>query len=346
MSENQKVRQSGLDVVRFIACLFVVCEHFYLNCGYYDEPLTGKIMFTETFFRWMFMICVPLYMMLTGYFKSSKTVCRKHYMSLIPIGISYIVISTFKMLLYNRLYGTIYTLPELLKNLGDYNIAWYMGMYIGIIILCPFLNKLWKALDGRKEQHILILSFGIICALYPVFHYVIPSYFYNLYPIMYYFIGIYIKEHEPKINKWLLAGIYVASVLVETVISFTAVRGGVFNWNIMSTADSGLGGLFVAIGAICVFLICYDIKIKNKAICFILEKISGVSFEIYLFAGAYDAIIYKYAKNSLTSAVDFFWYFFVTALLSFVLAVISSLVYKAIYNFVKGVFTNVFKKNR
>ena len=331
---NDKKRLSGLDLIRCICALFVVMEHFFLNTGYYDEPLVGGTMFAETIFRWTFLVCIPMFMMMTGYFKLNKGIEKSHYMSLIPVIIAYVVISVPKMVLYNRLYGPIYGIREGLKNLGNYSLAWYAGFYIALMLLCPFLNKLWKGLDNKREKHILIISLGILCSIYPLFNYIVPSFFISLYPVMYYFIGVYIRENQPHFKKAFLALIFIVTIMLETLISFFGAKGGTFNWNLISTADTGFGGLFIAISSICVFLMLYDIDIKNEVICRILAGIGGVTFETYLFAGAYDAVIYSYFKRSVTGAVAFWKYFPLTTLMSFALAVISALIYKAIYGWI------------
>ena len=41
MAETVKGRESGPDLIRTLACFFVVGVHFYLNIGYYEEPLNG-----------------------------------------------------------------------------------------------------------------------------------------------------------------------------------------------------------------------------------------------------------------------------------------------------------------
>jgi len=345
MDNGNNKRLSGPDLLRFISCMFVVCEHFFLNCGYYDEPLVGGIMFGETFFRWMFLVCIPIYLMLTGYFKLNKKADKSHYMSLVPLFIAYIVISIPKMIMYNRLYGEIYTPKELIKSLGNYSIAWYMGLYFGIVLILPFLNKLWHALDGKKEQHLLIGSLIILCSIYPVFNYIAPSFFIGLYPVMYYFIGAYIRENQPKFNKWILFAIFILITMLQTIISFFAVKGGVFDWNLISMPDTGFGSIFILISSVCVFLICYDVDIKNAFVCRILKSVGSVTFETYLFAGAYDAIIYRYFKQTVTNAVDFAKYFPITVLFSFILGVLSSIIYKAVYKRVKDLIYKTNKNN-
>ena len=121
MNTEIKVRELGPDILRSIAALFVVCVHFYLNCGFYSADLVTPKLFIMTTARWLFMIAVPLFMMLTGYFKSNKTVSKSHYMSLIPLVIAYVVISVYKMLFVNSIYGELYTFEFGIKNIANYH---------------------------------------------------------------------------------------------------------------------------------------------------------------------------------------------------------------------------------
>lgn len=321
------VRESGPDLIRALACFFVVGAHFYLNMGYYDEPMAGEKMFVMTACRWLFVTAVPLFFMLTGYFKRNKKMNAAHYRALIPLVISYVVISVAKMLLYNRLYGKIYGIKEMFVNLGNYQIAWYMGLYLCVFLLIPFLNKGWYALD-EKEQNVLIGTLVFLCAVYPVWRYIAPSYFTGIYPVMFYFLGMATRDRRWRPNRLLLAALLVFTVLLEALISMKLTATGTFDWNLISTPDGTYGTLFISICTVCVFLILYDVNITSPVICRILTMISGVSFEIYLFAGAYDAIIYGYAKRYLTGPVQSFWWFFVTVPASFICALVSSLIFR------------------
>lgn len=328
-------RETGLDLVRVVACFFVVAAHFYLNCGYYNEFLVGSKMFVMTSCRWLFVTAVPLFFMLTGYFKINKKADKAHYKALVTLTISYVVISVGKMILYNHLYGKIYPFSEMLKNLGNYQIAWYMGMYLCVFLLIPFLNKMWHALDD-KEKIILIVTLVFLCAIYPVFNYIAPSFFYGVYPIMYYFMGAYIREKKPDYNRYVLIGIAIIVSVLEAAISFKFTTTGIFDWNVISTADGTYGTLFIAICAVCVFLSLYKVNIKSKIVNKLFALISKVSFEIYLFAGAFDAIIYQYLKRTIVGPNEFFWWFFVTVPLSFICAFVSSIIFRIVVDFVIG----------
>ena len=324
-----KERESGPDLVRSLACFFVVGAHFYLNTGYYSEPMQGWKMFVMTAFRWLFVTAVPLFFMLTGYFKKKKTFAAAHYKGLIPLVISYVVISVAKMILYNRLFGKMYGIKEMFINLGNYQIAWYMGLYICVFLLIPFLNRGWYALT-QKEQNALTATLVFLCTVYPVFNYIAPPYFIGIYPVLFYFLGIAVSDRKWRVNRFILIAVTVITVVIEAFISMNFTSTGVFDWNLISTADGTYGTLFISICTVCIFLLLYDVNIKGKVIRRILSSISSVSFEIYLFAGAYDALIYGYAKRYLTGPVEAFWWFFVTVPLCFVCAYISSLVFHTV----------------
>ena len=332
---NVRVRESGPDLVRSIACFFVVGAHFYLNMDYYNVPMVGAKMFVMTACRWLFVTAVPLFFMLTGYFKRNKKADRAHYAALIPLVISYVVISFAKMMLYNRLYGRIYGIREVFENLGNYQIAWYMGLYICVFLLIPFLNKGWYALD-TKEQNILIATLVFLCTIYPVFRYIAPSYFIGIYPVLFYFLGIAVRDRRWRINRIVAAAVLVVTVLLEAFISVKFTTTGTFDWNLISTADGTYGTLFISICTVCIFLLFYEVNIRSKILCSVLSSISSVSFEIYLFAGAYDAIIYGYVKRFLNGPVEAFWWFFVTVPASFVCAWLSSLIFRKIVDLIMG----------
>lgn len=334
--QHEKVkskREIGPDIIKTIAVLFVICVHFYLNVGYYSAPLNNTKMYIMTVARWGFIICVPLFIILTGYLKLNKTVSKSHYMSLIPLTVAYIVICIHKMYVANLIFGKVYTFTYGLKNLANYQIAWYMGMYMSLMLIVPFLNKMWKGCTGRKEHNILLGSLIFIAMLYPVFLYVVPSYWQMLYPLAYYFFGTYCKVYRPKANKLLLIIIAAVMIVGEAITSIYFAAGDKFNWLILGPVDSGYSTITVGITAACVFLLFYDVDIKNQFICKIFKSISSCSFEIYLFSSTYDTVIFYYLKRYVYSPEEFFWYIFLTVPVSFVAGWISSLIYKFLYKY-------------
>ena len=102
--------------------------------------------------------------------------------------------------------------------------------------------------------------------------------------------------------------------------------------------DCGYNCITVAICATALFLLFYDIDVKGRGFKFILQKISSVSLEIYLFSAIFDIIIFDYAKKHYSEMRDFAWLFFILVPINFIGSVICSNIYKLIYDAVKKAF--------
>ena len=70
-------RVLGLDLVRFLAILFVPFVHFFLNNNFYNTNINGKGFFVSIFLIVIFYVGVPLFLMLTGYLKRKKILEKK-----------------------------------------------------------------------------------------------------------------------------------------------------------------------------------------------------------------------------------------------------------------------------
>ena len=327
IDEKKKNRQPGLDIVRIIASISVVAVHFYLNSNYYQTPLQGEKMFIMTCGRWLFMICVPLFMMLTGYLKCHKTLSGAHYKSLIPILVSYVIIAVVKVIVSNIYYGEgFYTIKSALKAIATYQIAWYVGMYVGLMLIIPFLNKLIENMSQREFLWMLG-SFALIACVFPVVQYVVPSYWQAIYPIVYYFAGAYIREYRPKVNKWLCFAALILMSLINGTISYLAAGGEFFRTDVLASVDSGYSVITVAVSTVAVFLMFYDsfdsLRSHRGTV---LETISSASLEIYLFTGVFDVIIFSFLKQTYTMATEFFWLFFITVPINFICSTICGVI--------------------
>ena len=79
-----KERNINIDLIKFIAVFSVISVHFFLNNGFYGKIIVGKEMYIFSFIRTLFMICVPLFIITTGYLMKNKTLSKKYYFG-IPI---------------------------------------------------------------------------------------------------------------------------------------------------------------------------------------------------------------------------------------------------------------------
>ena len=94
-------RNSSLDIIRIFAAFMVLSVHFFLYNGFYSEPVNKPAMFVAVGMRTFFGICVPLFMILTGYLMCHKTLSRDYYKgirkTLIVFVLATIACMIFKM---------------------------------------------------------------------------------------------------------------------------------------------------------------------------------------------------------------------------------------------------------
>lgn len=69
-------RNYGLDILRVIAIISVLSVHFFLNTKYYIVSKNGIGMKAQFVIRNIFMICVPLFILLTGYLNNKKNMIK------------------------------------------------------------------------------------------------------------------------------------------------------------------------------------------------------------------------------------------------------------------------------
>ena len=72
-------RNTSLDIIRVVAVFLVNSVHFFLYNGFYTETVQGVPYFVMTVMRVLFTACVPLFMILTGYLMSKKTLSKSYY---------------------------------------------------------------------------------------------------------------------------------------------------------------------------------------------------------------------------------------------------------------------------
>lgn len=333
-------RLSGLDLIRFFAILFVPSVHFFLNNGFYETNIKGIEMFISIFFRWLFYIGVPLFMLLTGYLKRKDKLNKKYYKRILSILTSYIFISII-CILFRKIYlSENIRILRMIISIFDFSAcgyAWYVEMYIGLFLLIPFLNILYDSLNTKRKKQILILSLISMCSIYPIINYInidgvkleiIPDWWSKIYPFIYYFIGAYINEYKIEINKKKGIIIFILILLIETILSY------IYNYNNKFSTDflGGYNSLQTIVISTIFFLLLYKVNIKNKITLKIITNISKLSLDIYLFSYIIDLIIYKNLNLYLTTPEQYLKYMVPIILtifiLSYLLAYIKYLIFK------------------
>lgn len=246
-------RDSALDITRLAALFSVISVHFFLNNGFYQQPMLGGRMCVMTIMRTGFMVCVPLFLMLTGYLMNRKTLSKKYYKGIVKTLGIYLLASLAcliykltvlhqKLSLENTLWGVL--------GFKTANYSWYIEMYIGLFLLIPFINLIWNNLPSKKAKLALVVTFVCLTSLPTMvnvynfevagwwktpylsteYRQIIPDWWTRLYPLTYYFLGAFLREFPLKLRQWQKIAIYFACVLLFGLFNYYRSWGGYFAW--------------------------------------------------------------------------------------------------------------------
>lgn len=313
MSER-KARNVNLDLIRAMAAFLVLSVHFFLNNGYYETAMSGGRMLVMSVMRMAFMTCVPLFMLLTGYLCRHKALTARYYLGLARILLTYGLCGL--VCLGVRLWcGEEMGLRQIVRSLLDFSAApyaWYVEMYIGLFLLIPFLNVLWKALEGRGARKALVVTLLAMTTLPALTNFrfvILPDWWTaTIYPLAYYFLGAYFAEYRPRLPwLWGVLGLTGAAALGGAWVYLTNV-GGLFRW----TAMVDWYGPTVVLSSCLLFLLLLRLPADRFPgwLRWLTAKLSQLSLAIYLLSWCFDSAFYPILTQRVPEMVlRLPWYF-------------------------------------
>ena len=206
--------------------------------------------------RTLFMSCVPLFLMISGYLLKNKKLSKKYYFGLVKIIFIYVVASVTYYVLsiyfgYEQYDGLKHSVGLLLSFDMDTH-AWYIEMYIGLFLIIPFLNIIYNKLDSKRKRQALCITFIILTALPAVLNsfnfssgnifdtifngsgkytVLFPDWWRPIWPITYYYLGSYLHDYPIKINKILNLAIVLIFIFAFGTYSYLVAHGAPLIWN-------------------------------------------------------------------------------------------------------------------
>lgn len=334
-------RVCGLDLIRVSAIFFVIAGHFFsLNTDYRNVPFQGVSLFIQGTMAVVFYIGVPLFIMLTGYLNMNKTPTKKYYKGMIRVLVAYLLFSIVTILFRAYYLGEEQSIVLWILAILNYSAipyAWYIEMWIGLALLTPFLNYLWHAIPSMKQKLLLIATLFVMTALPDLGNrygmYLFPAYFAQAcYPLMFYFMGTFIREYQPTIKAWLGCSVIFVIALVMPLFNIVVYRG---THDLVEIAG-GPGGVFYTWIAVAIFLMLYRSDISVRPIKRWVTHCSMVSLEMYLCCYMFDQLYYPWFKERFyVSQSQFLPWFLVIVPLIFISSYIVAFMYNALRNVVQ-----------
>lgn len=287
-------RQPYLDVLRILSAFFVIVNHTSIVIFRNSVPSWGWLVSLAWYF--VSKPAVPVFLMITGILFLDREpdwsqTRRRSLRILAVLAASNLFYYGYHLLTRP---GMKLSLLSLANGLLDKEVdtLWYLDLYLGILLMMPFFQKLARSLSRREEAWLLFLSVGVLSALAMVPHFLpelrlsatfrtplLPTY------VGYLFLGHYIHRYwtelRPRRTLLLCGLLFTALLVLELWLSY-----GFYGRNPSSylQMDNRLF-LTVAIRSVCLFtavlVLCRNLE-QRPGLCRCLEKLAVLTFGIFL----------------------------------------------------------------
>lgn len=239
---DKNQRSCNLDLLRIFAFLTVASIHFFWSGELYGQKVNTPYFLLPICIRNFSMICVPLFLMLSGYLLKDRTPSKRYYCKLFHVLGIYLLASfacAFAKFLFDRENFSVFWAIKGIFSFETAPYSWYVDMYVGLFLLIPFFNLAYNHCPPKWKK-ILIASVLILTVLPSLTNIWRPwdlswwkhpgssgeylplasEYWEGVYAITFYFLGAYLRDHPPKRKP---IGLFLMAVGV-------CILGGVFSY--------------------------------------------------------------------------------------------------------------------
>lgn len=346
---NSKQYNFGVDIIRIIAMSLVVIVHSTTFNGFLSEASYNITGFFVAVGRYFAFACIPLFVILSGYLSSKKEIGLSWYKKLIKILLEYlfcsILVFLFKAIYLKEKFTIFDTFIQILTFGTPY--SWYINMYIGLFLLIPFLNLLYNHLESKKQKQFFLLILILIISLPSTCTKFAWNYWIITYPVMYYYIGCYIREYKPKINIIYTLIVIIATCSIEVLI--TTLKIPITTLKIPSFSIENHSNIFCLIVSISIFLLFYNLQAKkqNRGLKF-LRAIANASLSFFLISYVFDELFRKviFANLNLTSFYQKLPHLFYIVPIVIICSIISAMIIHSLTMLLIKIFKKIFKTNK
>ena len=266
--------------------------------NFYSTETLGKTMLLVNILRCLFIICVPIFLILSGYLMNQKKFNKEYCKKISKILLTYFLCSvvcsvSISIIFENNIPSIKNCLFQVIDFVGA-PYAWYVNMYIGLYFFIPFLNTLWNNLEKENKKWLIIILFIFVISptILNLRWNIIPNYWCGIaFPILYYFVGCYLKEFPIKISIYKNILILILLIVLFGLFNYIKCYNNVFEIGIYSENFS-FEAFFVSLFfANLIFNL--KIEIKSKKLSKFIIKLSNLTFASYLLSAIFDNLFYS-----------------------------------------------------
>ena len=281
-------RESGADLYRIMGLLFVNTLHACLYNGFYYEAQAGWLMWLANSVRWLVYGCNAMFMLLTGYLKTTTPWGKRYYKSLVAVLVGYVLTCAVSYPIRYFCIGERDSLMTWLERFVTFsNYAWYIEMYVGLFLVSPLINLALDRVSDPRKQWFLAISLLVITVGHSATNVnLLPDYSSSFYPLALYTLGAVIRRTQPKVSAWM--GLLGAG-LVAMGLGYATMRTATDGF--YSGFSQGYGGFWVVLMVAFLFLGVYRLRLGPR-LAKALAFLSGGVLEGYILSRLLDVWIY------------------------------------------------------
>lgn len=179
LSTPQTQRKSVvfIEFLRILASFLVIVNH--TNSDIFLARTPSPVWFASLTYFYVCRIAVPVFVIIAGYLMLDKQYSYRKTFQLILRILSCLVLFSGVYYIYYRYQGIVpginpkFFLKWITRE-PITNAFWYLYMYLGLLVMLPFLQKLVSAMD-RRDFHVFFLISGAFYGVLPIIQHYCPE---------------------------------------------------------------------------------------------------------------------------------------------------------------------------
>lgn len=275
----KQVRESNFELLRILSMFMIVVWHLgshgLSNQINVYEDLSSANTFLYQFIRFLSVIAVNCYLLISGYFLSQSNFKLTRLIKLLVQVFSFSIIIYMSLVIlgieqFKLIHFVMNFFPTFFIK------YWFVSIYIIVYVLSPFMNILINNMKKKEYLALLATLFFILSLwqfIFPSGYLGVNSGYSPISFIFLYLLGGYIRKYGAffkslKQYQYLSLYLLIAALSASIVIKYSVFRNYLFHYNSPN----------VIIMAFCLFMVFYSFSFQSKSI----NTLSKYVFGVYL----------------------------------------------------------------
>ena len=287
-------RNSNLELFRILLMLMIIAHHYVVNSGLTEvwsvNDETGNSLFLALF-GWGGKTGINCFILITGYFMCQKNFSWQKLLKLL-FEVQFYATTIYLIFL---IAGRAFSWGELKDMILHVPLGighGFVGSFIVLYLLIPFVNKLVKAVTKREFQYLLALLIGV----YSVVGTFVPFGFYEYigWYVTVYLVGAYIRLYgipliQSRIREvlFMLVSLLAVSLSILGIFYLTRIKGGELQIGTLYYFVSDSNKILALLSSVSLFLFFKGLNLQQKAW---VNRIATATFGVLLIHGNSNAM--------------------------------------------------------